>query len=143
MTTEAPTPSAGLRALDRMVGTWRVSGEAAGELTYEWMDGGFFLIAHGDIAQGGRHTKHIEIIGYDRAAPGGPPADELTSRLYTSYGDTLSYVHEFDDKGMRSWFGAKGAPAKFIAKWAGDDKLTGAWEWPGGGYTLTLTRIKR
>jgi hypothetical protein len=139
--TEAPTPNPGLRVLERMVGKWRVSGEAEGELTYEWLDGKFFLIAHGDFTQGGRHTTHIEIIGYEHAL-GSEPATEITSRLYTSSGDSLSYTHEFDDKGMTTWFGAKGAPTKFTAKWAGNDKMNGAWEWPGGGYTLTLTRIK-
>ena len=34
----------------------------------------------------------------------------MTSRLYTDRGDTLSYTHEVDDKGVgvTTWFGAKG-----------------------------------
>jgi hypothetical protein len=32
---------------------------------------------------------------------------------------------------------------KFTARWEGNDKLTGAWEWPGGGYTLTMSRVKK
>ena len=138
---EAPIRNPGLKALDKLVGTWKVSGEAAGQISYEWMEGGFFLIARGDFEQGGRRTKHIEIIGYDREA-GAEPADVLTSRLYTDRGDTLSYTHEVDDQGVTSWFGAKGSPSVFKARWTDDNTLTGAWEWPGGGYTLTMTRIR-
>jgi hypothetical protein len=139
---EVPTRNPGLRALDKLVGTWKVSGEAAGQMTYEWMEGGFFLIARGDTEQGGKRTKHIEIIGYDHEA-GAAPAEVLTSRLYTDKGDTLSYTHEVDDDGVTSWFGAKGSPSVFKARWIEDNTLTGAWEWPGGGYKLTMTRIKR
>ena len=137
---EAPTRNPGLKALDKLVGTWRVSGETAGQLTYEWMEGGFFLIARGDTEQGGKRTKHVEIIGYDHEA-GAAPAEVITSRLYTNRGDTLSYTHEVDDKGVTSWFGAKGSPAVFRAQWSDDNTLTGAWEWPDGGYKLTMTRI--
>ena len=138
---EAPTRNPGLKALDKLVGTWKVSGETAGQLTYEWMEGSFFLIARGDTEQGGKRTKHMEIIGYDREV-GAAPADVMTSRLYTDSGDSLSYTHEVDDKGVTSWFGAKGSPTVFRARWIDDDTLTGAWEWPGGGYKLTLSRIK-
>jgi hypothetical protein len=47
----APTPAPGLKALgDRLVGTWKISGESEGETTCEWMDGGFFLIQRGHVA---------------------------------------------------------------------------------------------
>ena len=138
---KAPTRNPGLKALNKLVGTWKVSGETDGELSYEWMDGGFFLIARGDTTQGGQHTKHVEIIGYDHEA-GGAPSNVMTSRLYTNRGDTLSYTHEVDDTGVTSWFGAKGSPSFYKARWINDDTLTGAWEWPGGGYKLTLTRKK-
>jgi hypothetical protein len=138
---EAPSRNPGLKALDKLVGTWKVSGETEGELSYEWMEGGFFLIARGDTQQGGQGTKHVEIIGYDHDV-GATPSDVMTSRLYTNRGGTLSYTHEVDDKGVTSWFGAKGSPTIFKARWIDDNTLTGAWEWPGGGYKLTLSRIK-
>jgi len=139
---DAPARNPGLKALDKLIGTWKISGEATGKTTYEWMDGGFFLIARGEIEQGGKKTKHIEIIGYDHD-PAGAPADVMTSRLYTSRGDTLGYTHEVNEKDMTTWFGAKGSPALFKAKWSdGGNTLSGAWEWPGGGYKLTMTRVK-
>jgi len=137
----APKPNSGLRQLDRLVGTWELSGDAEGRLSYEWMEGGFFLIARGDGVQGGNTIKHIEIIGYEHA-PGREPADVLTSRIYTNRGDTLDYTHELTDKTLTSWLGPKGSPAVFRATWSEDgNTLTGAWEWPGGGYSQTLTRI--
>src|SRR6266480_3837300 len=84
-----PTPNPGLRPLNKLVGRWKVSGEADGELTYEWMEGGFFLIARGDTEQGGKRTRHMEIIGYDHNV-GAEPAEVLTSRLYTSTGTLLA-----------------------------------------------------
>ena len=139
---EAPTPNRGLKPLEKLVGSWKVSGETEGTLSYEWMDGGFFLIARGDTIQGGRRTRHLEIIGYDHEAGVGP-SSIMTSRLYTDRGDTLSYTHEVDEQGVTSWFGPKGSQALFRAKWIDDDTLSGAWEWPGGGYKLTLSRMKR
>ena len=138
---KAPAPNPGLKALEKLVGSWKVSGDAKGQLSYEWMDGGFFLVARGDTEQAGQRTKHVEIIGYDHDA-GGAPSDVMTSRLYSDRGDTLSYTHEVDDKGVSTWFGAKGSPSSFKARWVDDDTLSGAWEWPGGGYKLTLSRIK-
>lgn len=41
---QQPTPNPNLDDLDRLVGTWDVSGGTEGTITYEWMDGKFFLI---------------------------------------------------------------------------------------------------
>jgi hypothetical protein len=39
-----PVPNPDLKSLDRLIGTWTVSGEAEGTVTYEWAEGGFFLL---------------------------------------------------------------------------------------------------
>jgi len=106
------------------------------------MEGGFFLIARGDTEQNGQRTKHVEIIGYDHEASA-ENADTLTSRLYTNRGDSLSYTHEIDDKGMTSWFGPKGSAAFFKARWIDDDTLTGAWEWAGRRLQADLIARRR
>ncbi len=36
-------PSPDLKSLDRLVGTWEMSGEVSGTVSFEWMEGGFFL----------------------------------------------------------------------------------------------------
>jgi hypothetical protein len=59
----APQPAADVKALDRLVGTWRISGGVEGTSTYEWMEGGFFLIQHVELEQEGRTNKGIEVIG--------------------------------------------------------------------------------
>jgi hypothetical protein len=43
------TPNSDLRSLDRLVGTWNVSGGAEGKVTYEWLEGGFFLLQRYDL----------------------------------------------------------------------------------------------
>jgi hypothetical protein len=133
---------AGLKFLDRLVGTWKMSGGMGGELTYEWIDGGYFLIARGDMNQQGQRLKHIEIIGYQHPPEAAGPATMLTSRLFTSTGNSLDYTHEVDDETVTSWYGEKGSPTFMKARWSPDgNTLTGEWEWPGGGYAFVLTRI--
>jgi hypothetical protein len=62
---QPPDPSPDLKSLDRLVGTWEVSGGTQGRVTFEWMEGGFFLIQHVDLEQHGQKIKGIEIIGHD------------------------------------------------------------------------------
>jgi hypothetical protein len=132
----------GLKELDRLVGTWKMSGETQGQISYEWFPGGNFLIARGSIDQFGRHTEHLEIIGFDKPLGATAPSEALTSRLYTDAGDTLSYTHEVNEQGVTSWFGEKGSETLMRAKWGdGGNTLNGEWKWPGGGYTFTLTRV--
>ena len=132
-----------LKQLERLVGTWKMEGATQGQLTYEWLAGGHFLVARAHIDQFGKKTEHIEIIGYDRPLGATKPADALTSRLYTSAGETLDYTHEIDEKGVTSWFGPKGSPTVMRGQWGdGGKSLSGAWEWPGGGYSFKLTRVK-
>lgn len=142
MSEDVGAKPAGLRFLDRLAGRWKMSGETSGEITYEWMDGGYFLIARGEIDQQGQHIKHIEIIGYHHPVEAAGPSDVLTSRLFTSTGNTLDYTHEMDDETVTSWYGERGSSFFMKARWGDDgNTLTGAWEWPGGGYTFTLTRV--
>ena len=64
---QQPTPpNPDLKKLDRLVGTWEISGGAQGTATYEWMEGGFFLLQHVDLQQYGHEIKGIEIIGHEQ-----------------------------------------------------------------------------
>jgi hypothetical protein len=140
---ETPTPDPRLRALDRLVGTWKISGPAPGEATYEWLDGGFFLIQHGEVQQEDGPFRYVQIIGFDRAPGQTEPAGDITGRLYSSRGDTLTYVSEADDETLTIWFGEKGSPSVYRGRWSEDgNTLQGAWEWPGGGYEETMTRVQ-
>ncbi len=131
----------GLEALEKLVGTWKISGGTEGQTTYEWMEGAFFLIQRGEVVREGQPFSFVQLIGYERA-PGGEPDDILTGRLYTSTGDTLTYEAEVDDDTLTIWMGKKGSPAVYRGRFSGDrNQIDGAWEWPGGGYEETMTRV--
>jgi hypothetical protein len=64
----AAEPAADLKALDKLVGTWELSGDVGGTVTYEWMKGGFFLIQRVNMVQeDGQENTGIEIIGRERS----------------------------------------------------------------------------
>ena len=73
------------------MGTWEMSGEVSGTVTYEWMEGGFFLIQRVDLEQHGQRIKGLEIIGHEKPF-GSEPSEEIKSRFYSNTGDTNDYV---------------------------------------------------
>ncbi len=144
---QASTPNPDLKNLDRLVGTWRVSdpnGKSAidGQITYEWMEGGFFLMQHVDLVHDGRKIKGMEIIGHLQPF-GEEPSADIKSRWYDDLGNTFDYVYEVEGDTLTIWGGEKGAPAYYRGKFSGDGNvLTGGWVYPGGGYDSTATRVK-
>ena len=142
-TQQPPTPNPDLKSLDRLVGTWNISGDAQGQVVYEWMEGGFFLVQHVDLEQPGQRTRGIEIIGHEQKF-GLEPSEEIKSRYYDNTGSTLDYVYEPDGDTLTIWAGEKGSPAYYKGAFSLDGAtLTGAWVYPGGGgYTSTATRVK-
>lgn len=140
--TETQQPGTALKALDRLVGTWSITGGAEGTVRYEWMPGGFFLLQHVELVQYGRPVTGLEVIGNLR--PFGEPAGaDVVSRFYGSAGDTLDYVYELTGDVLTIWGGAKGGPAYYEGTFSADGRtVTGAWVYPGGGgYDSTMTRI--
>ncbi|MGW4797854.1 hypothetical protein ACWEPC_36085 [Nonomuraea sp. NPDC004297] len=135
-------PSADVRALDRLVGTWAVTGGAEGTVRYEWMPGGFFLLQHVELTQFDQPITGLEVIGNLR--PFGEPAGaDVASRFYDSTGNTLDYVYELTGDKLTIWAGAKGSPAYYEGTFSADGAtVTGAWVYPGGGgYESAMTRI--
>lgn len=93
---QADHPNPDLKSLDRLVGTWKVSGpDVDGHTTYEWMEGGFFLIQHFDLVHGGRKVKGLEIIGHLQTF-GETPSPDIKSRIYDTMGNTFDYVYEIE-----------------------------------------------
>ena len=137
-------PNPDLKALDRLIGTWKQSGEVEGEITYEWPEGGFFLIQHVDLMQYGNKIKGMEIIGHE-ATFGMEPSTEIKSRFYSFLdGMTLDYVYEMEGDTLTIWGGEKGSPAYYKGTFSEDgNTLTGSWVYPGGGgYQSTAVRVK-
>jgi hypothetical protein len=137
------TPNPDLKTLDRLVGTWRVTGGAEGTMTYEWMEGGFFLMQHFDFEHGGHKVKGIEVIGHLQPFGEAPSAD-IKTRIYDNMGNTFDYVYELDGDTFMIWGGEKGSPAYYKGTFSDDgNTLTGGWVYPGGGgYETVSVRIK-
>lgn len=143
MPTTPSAPNPGLKALNRLIGEWEITNDVSGaepgltgRVTYEWMDGGFFLLQHVDMKHGGRTIKGVEYIRWD---------DEnkvLKSHYFGTSGDYLEYVYELDGDTLIIWGGYVGSPAVFRGTFSADGRSnTGAWEWPGGGYESTMNRV--
>ena len=133
-----PRPNPNLTTLERLVGTWSVSGDAVGEVTYEWTEGQFFLLQHVDL--GG--SKGLEVIGHERRY-GEEPSADIRSRYYGfSEGETLDYTYEIVDDTLTIWMGERGSPAYYTGTFdRSGNTLTGAWHYPGGGgYSTVSTR---
>lgn len=141
--TAQPEPNPDLKNLEKLVGTWKVSGGAHGQVTYEWMEGGFFLVQRVELEHDGHHIKGIEIIGHERKF-GAAPSAEIKTRFYSFLdGMTLDYVYEAEGDTFTIWGGEKGSPMHFTGEFSEDgDSFSGAWVYPGGGYEATGTRVK-
>lgn len=138
------TPDADLKRLGAsLVGTWRISGpDISGQVTYEWLEGGFFLIQHFDLLHSGHRNKGIELIGRERGFGATEPGADIKSRIYDAEGNTFEYVYELEGDTLTVWGGEKGSPAYFRGTFSADGNTnTGAWHWPGGGYESNMTRV--
>jgi hypothetical protein len=145
-----PAPHPALRALDPLAGTWQLHGriaesgdELVGRLRREWMDGGFYLVQQVDLDYGGTPVTGTEYVGHD--AEGGL----LRSYFFSSDGPgpfggvAMEYVWEIAGRDVTIWGGFVGSPANWRGTLSDDGRvMTGRWEWPGGGYEATLTRVE-
>ena len=141
---EQPKLNPDLGTLERLIGTWKQSGGIEGEITYEWMEGGFFLIQRVNLEHDGHPIKGIEIIGHLQAF-GEEPSKDIKSRFYSFLdGMTLDYVYEVDGDILTIWGGEKGSPAYYKGQFSRDGNiLTGGWVYPGGGrYEAISTRVQ-
>ncbi|MET8335356.1 hypothetical protein ABZV14_14240 [Streptosporangium canum] len=142
--TQAAQPDEQVRALDRLVGSWRVSGGVEGTVTYRWLDGGFFLIQDVEMEQYGQRIAGFEVIGREKPFGAEKAGEDIKSRFYDSQGNTFDYVYELDGDILTIWGGEKGSPAYYRGTFSADgDAVSGAWVYPGGGgYDSSMTRIK-
>ena len=145
---QAPMPKPDLQGLNRLVGTWQISdpsgkGSITGQVTYEWLEGKFFLMQRFDLIHEGHRNKGVELIGHEQLF-GEEPSKEIKTRVYSFLdGMTLDYVYELMDDTLIIWAGEKGSPAYFKGQFSADgNTLTGAWIYPGGGYESRMSRIR-
>ena len=147
---QQPQPNPVLKSLDVMVDTWDLKGresgtdgEIHGQVTFEWMEGGFYLVQRINIDYAGRKITGTEYIGYDESS------QALKSYFFSNEGPgpfggvALEYVWEVGDDALTIWGGFVGSPANFKGKFSDDhNTITGRWSWPGGRYEATMTRAK-
>lgn len=144
---QAPEPHPRLRDLDALEGRWRLEGRDpasgqtfTGTVTREWLPGGFFMAQRTETD--GHPADGIEYIGYDSAT------DSLRSMLFGSEGPgpfcpfALEYFWSIAGDELTIWHGYRDSPARFTGMIDREARtVSGAWEWPGGGYAATATRI--
>lgn len=138
-----PKPNPDLKGLEKMIGTWQVTGGIEGTNTYEWTEGEFFLIQRFDFVKDGQPIKGIEIIGHEKGFTGEPSA-EIKTRVYSfTDGMTLDYVYEMEGSELTIWLDNKGSDAYMKGKISADGQsYTGEWTYPGGGYKMTAAKVK-
>lgn len=141
----AHLPYPGLESLNKLVGTWDLSGpDIEGQVRFEWMEGGFFLQQHYDFIHSGHSVKGIEIIGYERGFGAQTPSEHIKSHSFDNMGNTFTYTYEVDEEYLTIWGGEKGSPAFYKGKWSDNGCInSGSWVYPGGGYESTMTKVVR
>ncbi|MFI6575286.1 hypothetical protein ACIBFB_05750 [Nocardiopsis sp. NPDC050513] len=141
--TTTATPDPALSALDRLVGTWRVSGGAEGTVTFRWMPGRHFLLQDISLVQYGTDIVGMEVIGREKPFGAEEPSADVRSRFYDDQGNTFDYVYELEGDTLTIWAGEKGSPAFYRGVFSADgDTVSGPWTYPGGGgYESSMTRI--
>ncbi len=132
-----------LKTLNRLVGKWKISGDAKGKIEYKWAEGGFFLIQDVDLEYDGKRIKGIEMIGHLQKV-GEKPSREIWSRFYHfTEGLTLDYVYELVDDTLTIWFGEKDSNNFYRGTFNKEgSSFKGAWQWPGGGYSMVAKKIE-
>ena len=139
VTNNPPTPQ--LKKLEKLIGTWQLTGDTDGTVTYGWLKGGFFLMQQFDFTLHGHRVSGMEIIGHLHLF-GEEPSPDIHSRVYDAEGNTLDYVYELDDDTLMIWGGQKGSPAYYKGQFIAEgSQCVGEWVYPGGGYQSTMTRI--
>ena len=136
-------PNSDLKSLNKLVGTWKISGDAKGQIEYKWAKNGFFLIQDVDLEYDGKQIKGIEMIGHIQKA-GEKPSRDIWSRFYHfTEGLTLDYVYKLVDNTLTIWFDKKDSNNFYKGTFNEDcSVLKGAWQWPGGGYSTVAKKLK-
>lgn len=133
----------GLEDFAPLIGRWRVSGEADGEIAYRWADRERrFLFQDFDIRVFNRHHFGLEVIGHLQDIDTALSA-EIWSRAYDfACGLTLDYVYEMTGLDLTIWFRCRGSDTRMQGRISPDGRhMEAVWQWPGGGYRVAGDRL--
>jgi len=131
-----PKPHPELKKLDKLVGIWNVTGEVHGQVSFSWMEGGFFLVQYVDLDG----AKGLEFIGYDEES------GTLRSHYFDNDGKVLEYTYIVNETEHIVTIDMPGIKGEFNGKYSTNgNRITGNWHWQQDGedmgYNATLTRI--
>jgi Protein of unknown function (DUF1579) len=140
---QAPTPDPALQRLDRLVGTWTLTGNLvgsdeeniSGEITFQWLEGGFFLQQDASIEFAGMfQVKARELIGYD------PESGAFASYVYSNISpEPLPYKWDLRDDTLTISVSYGPLDASFEGKFSDDDNFSGGWRpSPGADETINI-----
>ncbi len=145
-----PQPNPALKRLDVLVGEW--NGEISSpaypstivreRASFDWLEGGAFLIWHSDVERPGPPNS-ISVIGRDDSA-------KVYSMLYfDSRGVSRIYEMSLEDGAWKMWRESPGFSQRFMGTFSDDGHtITARWEKSSDGVNwehdldLTYTRIK-
>jgi hypothetical protein len=127
-----------LKSLEPLIGKWQVTGNfVEGSVTFEWQEGGYFLVQRVDMHHGDQTIRGIEYIGFDE------DTRTLRSHYIDNNGSNFTYTWQLKGNMLKIWFGEKGSDNSFTGTFTSDGKsYSGSWQWPGAGYEATLTRTE-
>ncbi len=140
-------PDPALRRLDRLVGTWEISGRTLGSkednirgrVTIAWLPGEFFLEQRGHMTFMDATIDSLEIVGYD------PAMDTFPSTVYSNLGGIpVTYFWDVQGNTVTHW--EEGS--KYTGTLSEDSRtLTGGWRpvkgysGPDNTYDAIMTRV--
>jgi hypothetical protein len=141
---QLPTPDPALKRLDRLVGTWSMEGHligsdditVAGQTTFRWRPGGFFLEQHSTLNFLGLEIDSLEVIGYD------PETGTFPSTVYSNLSPApLPYRWEVDDDTVRISVTYGPLDATFTGSFSDDgESFGGGWRSnPGADETVNVS----
>ena len=149
-TMQMPAPDPALKRLERLVGSWTITGctldsdedNISGKVAFEWLPGGFFLQQRIEMDFAGFvEIESLELIGYD------PSTQAFSSNAYSNLAPfALPYQWDLQDNVLRISTEA----SKFEGIFSEDgDTFSGGWrpipgmEGPGNiPYDISGTRVK-
>ena len=127
-----PKPNPELQKLDKLVGIWNVSGEVCGQVSYSWMEGGFFLVQYVDI----EGAKGIEFIGYDEES------GKLKSHYFDDDGKVLEYTYNLNNTDDIVSINMPGIKGEFEGHYSNNgNTISGSWHWKQDGEEMGYKAI--
>ena len=146
---QTPKPNPALKRLEVLVGKWKMKGRTldskednmTGELTGEWIAGGFFLQLTGWIRFKGFEVQSVEIIGYD-------PVKKIFPSIVFANMEGNPIPYQWDVQGNTVTHSGLGATYKGTISDDGNT-ITGGWRpdegvepTDGKAYDMTMYRVK-